>query len=57
MNLGVSLVAIGRLDEAMPVFRRAVSLDPKNPNARRLLDMAERDAAALAGGSAAGPPG
>ncbi len=45
MNYGVSLVATDRLDEALPVFRRAVSLDPKNANALRLLQMAERDSA------------
>jgi tetratricopeptide (TPR) repeat protein len=43
LNLGVALVATDRLDEALPVFRRAVQVDPSNPNATRLLAMAEED--------------
>lgn len=43
LNFGVALVATERLDEALPVFRRAVELDPSNPNATRLLAMAEED--------------
>jgi tetratricopeptide (TPR) repeat protein len=43
LNFGVALVAAGQLDEALPVFRRAVEADPSNPQARRLLALAEED--------------
>jgi tetratricopeptide (TPR) repeat protein len=45
LNLGVALVATERLVEALPIFRRAASLDPGNERARRLLALAEADAA------------
>jgi tetratricopeptide (TPR) repeat protein len=43
LNLGVALVATDRLDDALPVFRRAVEVDPSNPRAARLLALAEED--------------
>jgi Flp pilus assembly protein TadD len=52
INIGIALASSGRLNEAIGEFRRAVSTDPQNPNARRLLEMAQRDAAASAGGPA-----
>lgn len=52
INLGVALASSGRLNEAIGEFRRAVSTDPQNPDARRLLEMAQRDAAVSAGGPA-----
>jgi cytochrome c-type biogenesis protein CcmH/NrfG len=45
MNLGVALVASERIDDAVEAFRRAATLDPSNPNAKRLLNMALDDAA------------
>jgi tetratricopeptide (TPR) repeat protein len=49
INLGVALVATDQMGEAVTAFRRAVAADPANANARRLLDMAVRDAAAVGG--------
>ena len=45
LNLGVSLVATERLPQALPIFRRAVTLAPSNARARRLLALAQEDAA------------
>jgi Flp pilus assembly protein TadD len=43
INLGVTLIAAGRLDEAIPWFRRAVEAEPRNANARRILATALLD--------------
>jgi Tfp pilus assembly protein PilF len=43
LNFGVALVATEQLPEALPVFRRAVELDPSNADAKRLLTLAEGD--------------
>ena len=42
-NLAVSLIGLGRLQEAVPELQRAVQADPNDANARRLLDMARAD--------------
>ena len=39
-NLAVSLSALGRLDEAVSAFRRAVEMNPRDPQLRRNLDLA-----------------
>jgi len=39
-NLGIALASTGRLDEAIEVFRRALSLKPDFAPARRNLDAA-----------------
>jgi Flp pilus assembly protein TadD len=39
-NLAVSLSALGRLDEAVSAFRRAVEMNPRDPQLRRNLDIA-----------------
>jgi predicted Zn-dependent protease len=42
-NLAVALIATGRLDAAVPELQRAVTADPNDANARRLLNMALAD--------------
>ena len=39
-NLAVSLSALGRLDQAVSAFRRAVEMNPRDPQLRRNLDLA-----------------
>ena len=39
-NLAVSLSALGRLDQAVSAFRRAVEMNPRDPQLRRNLDIA-----------------
>ena len=48
INLGIALASTGRLNEAIAEFRRAVSIDPQNPAAQRLLQLALQDARASA---------
>ena len=48
VNLGVALVATAKLDEAVIEFRQAAQIDPSDPNARRLLDLALADQRAQA---------
>jgi Flp pilus assembly protein TadD len=43
-NFAVTRIAAGSIDEAVAAFRRAVEVDPRNPNSRRLLTMALMDA-------------
>jgi Flp pilus assembly protein TadD len=40
----VTRIAAGGVDEAVAAFRRAVDVDPRNPNSRRMLTMALMDA-------------
>lgn len=47
-NLGVSLVATGKVAEAIEVFRRFVEVDPANPDAHRNLALAYYDHGELA---------
>jgi protein O-mannosyl-transferase len=47
INLGVTQVAAGRLDEAIATFARAVEADPGNARAKQLLSMAREDRARL----------
>jgi Flp pilus assembly protein TadD len=42
-RLAVSLVAVGRLQDAVAPFRRAAELDPTNPDAQRNLAFALAD--------------
>src|SRR5207244_12000 len=39
-NEGITLLAAGRMDDAIVLFRRAVDVDPRNPTSRRILGMA-----------------
>jgi superkiller protein 3 len=39
-NLAVSLSALGRLDQAVSAFRRAVEMNPRDPQLRRNLEIA-----------------
>lgn len=43
VNLAIAFVGEGRLDLAVPELQRAVATDPKDANARRLLDLALAD--------------
>lgn len=42
-NGGITLIAIGRLDDAIMLFRHAVEVEPRSPNTRRLLGLALLD--------------
>ena len=42
-NFGVTMVASGRLPEAIAAFGRVVQLEPRNANARKILSMALLD--------------
>jgi biofilm PGA synthesis protein PgaA len=42
-NLGVTLVAAERMDDAIEVFRQAIEADPRDSRARRVLLMALLD--------------
>jgi Flp pilus assembly protein TadD len=44
-NLAVSLSALGRLDEAVAAFRKAVERNPRDAEARRNLAIALEDQA------------
>jgi Flp pilus assembly protein TadD len=44
-NLAVSLSALGDVDGAVTMFRRAVEMNPRDPQARRNLDIALQDQA------------
>ena len=41
INFGIALARLGRMNEAVDEFRRAVRLDPRNPTARNNLARAE----------------
>ena len=43
INLGFARVTVGDFDEAVNAFRRAVTLEPTNPRARDLLELALKD--------------
>ena len=47
-NLAVSLSALGKLDEAVSAFRRAVEMNPRDPQLRRNLDLALEERARTA---------
>jgi Flp pilus assembly protein TadD len=50
INAGVTTVAADRLDEAIAMFRHAVSVDPRNANAHRVLAIALMDRGDVAEG-------
>ena len=43
INLGVSLVGAGQLQEAIAEFRQALAVEPSNEVAKRMLALAEAD--------------
>ena len=52
VNSGVTMIATGRLDDAIGLFRHAVDVDPRSPRIRQvlalaLLDRGDFDAAAV----------
>jgi tetratricopeptide (TPR) repeat protein len=55
IDFGIASVALGSMDEAVAAFQRAVAIEPDHEQARRLLGLALRDRAAVAGGAESGP--
>jgi len=51
-NLGITFIAAGKLEEAITWFRRAVDVEPRNANARRVLATALLDRGDLPGAAA-----
>jgi Flp pilus assembly protein TadD len=43
INSGVALIATGRLDDAIGLFRHAVEVAPRNPRTRQVLALALLD--------------
>ena len=52
INLGITVISSGKIDEAIVWFRRAVDADPRNANARRVLATALLDRGDATGAAA-----
>ena len=51
-NGGITLIATGRLDDAIILFRHAVEVEPRSPSTRRLLGLALLDRGDFEGAAA-----